>query len=144
MSYTGSDQCSMQTWINHRRHTASIHTSYCIPLHLHFLHLIKIFKISFLQHANWRERAGYRTVSKLSDICSTLVDVAIWCKFLAKSGDTWWAYVIHHSDNMNNRYPEIQRPCSVWMQMLVHRNHILAVNMNCIQFEYCSWPFNDC
>jgi hypothetical protein len=71
---------------------------------------------------------------------------AAWieCEFLGESTESWYTYIIHQLDNVYMGWSVAEATSSNWMEMVIYRNDIIAVNNDCMHFVYNWWPFNDC
>ena len=65
-------------------------------------------------------------------------------KLLAESAEMRWTYIIHHAIDMQSGGSETEMTQRFWIQIIIHRNGILAARKDCLHFMYnCSAP-NDC
>jgi len=80
----------------------------------------------------------------LGSRCIQLVDGSVCCKLLAESADTPWSYVIDRTDDMNSGGLNTERTECFWMQVIIHRNGMLAVNNHCMKIVQYHCTPNDC
>ena len=126
----------MQTRMNDNRHAAFIHASNCITLHSDLVHMVEILKIAYGTSWKSRSRSCIRKVRMSGYIYQELVDGSICRKLPVESAGTGCAYIIHRSDHMYSGGSETERPRSFWMQMIIHRNNLLAVKNDRMHFAY--------
>jgi len=55
-------------------------------------------------------------------------------KLLAESVETRWTYVIHHANDMYSGGSETEMSRTSWIQMIIHKNGILAANRDGMNF----------
>jgi len=85
-------------------------------------------------HGNRGKRAGNRKVRKSGSMCLKLPDGSVCINILAESAKTRRSYIIFQTDHLMSCGLEAERSRCFWIQMIMHRNCILAVNndsVNC-------------
>jgi hypothetical protein len=83
-------------------------------------------------------------VRKSGFICLKLVDGSVCHNTPAESAKTSQSYVIYRTDDVNSGGSDTERPRCIWIQLVVPRNRILAVNTNGMTFEQNDCAQNDC
>jgi len=104
----------------------------------------RFWKLVMLHHGNRGKRAGKRKGRKLGSICVKLVDGFVCRNIPAESNKMRRSYVIYRTDDMNIGGSETERPRCFWIQIVIGRNSILAVNNDGINFTQNNCPLNDC
>ena len=72
------------------------------------------------------------------------MDETVCHKSLAESSKTQWAYIFHPTFKVYSGGSETATPQSFWMEIIIHRIDVLAVNNDCLQLAYNCWASNDC
>jgi len=62
-----------------------------------------------------------------------LVCRLLFCEGPAESAKMWWIYVIRHPNDMYSGGSETEISQRSWIQKIIHRNGILAANIDCMQ-----------
>lgn len=75
-------------------------------------------------------------VRKSADKCVKLVNGYSCHKLQAESAETSWTYVINCSDDVFSGGLKNAKFGSFWMDMIIHRNDMLAVTIDCIDVGY--------
>ena len=96
---------------------------------------LRFWKLLVVGCGNQGEWAGWDKAMKLGYVYQQLLYGSTCSKLPAKGAGTWSAYIISCSDNMSSGESEIDRPCSVSMQMFIHWNNILAAKNHCMHFS---------
>ena len=65
-----------------------------------------------------------------------LVHGLFGAKLIAESAETRWAYVSHNANDMYSAGSETEMSRRFWIQMIIHRNGILAAKKDCMDFLY--------
>ena len=87
-----------------------------------------------VHHGNREKRAGKRKVRKPGTLCRKLVDRSIGHHIPAESAKTPRSYVIYRTDAVNSGGSDTESPQCFWIQMILPRNGITAVNNECMIF----------
>ena len=64
------------------------------------------------------------------------MDRCLCDKLPAESAEMPWTYVILHSNDVNSGGSETEMSRRFWIQMILHRNGILAAKQDCMDFMH--------
>jgi len=92
-----------------------------------------------VHHGNRGIRAGKRKFRKSGSFSLKLVDQSICRNIPAESAKTRRNYVIYRTDDVNSGGSDTEGPRCLWIQMILPRNGITAVNDGSMIFKK-----NDC
>jgi len=95
-------------------------------------------------HGHQGKPAGTIQVRKSGSVCPKSVDGSVCHGLLVESGEMRPSYIMYRTDDMNYGGSGAERLQCFWMQMIIHRNCILAVDneyLNCMQKNY---TLNNC
>jgi hypothetical protein len=65
-----------------------------------------------------------------------LVHGVLCCKLLGESIERRWTYIINHVNDVYSGGSETEISRRSWIQMILHRNRILAAYRGCMHFLY--------
>ena len=114
--------------INSSRYAALVHAANCITLLSDLLHWVEYLEIAYGTSWQSGKRAGKRKVRKSRSLNLKWVDQSICGNIPAESTKTRRSYVIDLTDDVNSSGLDTGRPRCFWIQMILPRNGIMAVN----------------
>jgi len=96
-----------------------------------------------VRHGYRGKRAGERKVTKSGSLSLKLVDGSICCNIPAESAKSRRSYVIDRTDDVDSGGSDTERPRFFWVQMILPRNGITAVNNDSMIFKKHDCAPND-
>jgi hypothetical protein len=80
----------------------------------------------------------------LGSTCLKLVDGSVYCNLPAENAKRLQSYVIYQTDDVYSGGSETERLQSIWIQMILARNGILAANNDGNTFKQNDCAPNNC
>jgi hypothetical protein len=125
-------------------HAVLIRSFNCTTLHSELMHMVKMLKIVYGRSWKLRRRSWIKNGEKVG-----LYKSKTWScmnRMWIPGWKHWKLIYIHHSSIGQCVYGLISGwgDFNNWMEMVIYRNDIIAVNNDCMHFAYNWWPFNDC
>jgi len=105
---------------------------------------MRFWKLLLVCHGNRGKWARYRKVRKSGSICLKLVHQSGCHTILSESAKMWRRYVIYRTDDVNRSGSETERLWCIWIQMILPRHGILAVNNEGMTIKQNDCTLKDC
>ena len=96
-----------------------------------------------VRHGNQGKRAGKTKVRMSGSLSPKLVDGSICRNIPADNAKTRRSYVTHRNDDVNSGSSDTERPRCFWIQMILPRSSITAVNNDGMIFQKHDCTPND-
>jgi len=141
-SHGRSGWCTKWTWMNDSQHSALPNYVSALVSAQTWWTWSKFWKLPMVGHGNRGEWDAYRKVRMSGYIYRKPGDGSVCPQSVADCADTRWAYHIHRADIVYSRGSCTDRRWSSWMEIIIHRNNVLAVNHDCMYYAYNCWASN--